>query len=176
MAVRQHLQRLAADGLVAERRVPRPRGRPAKAWYVTEAAHDRFPDAHRDLALSLLDALGDAFGPAGMTTLLAAREARQIADYRAVLADCGDDWRARTVALAGLRDREGYMAHVVADGAALLLVENHCPICEAARACSGLCRSELALFRAVLGAGVSVERISHLLDGALRCVYRVAPV
>jgi predicted ArsR family transcriptional regulator len=54
-----------------------------------------------------------------------------------------------------------------------LFVENHCPICAAAAACQGLCRSELAVFRAVLGADVTVERIDHILAGARRCAYRI---
>ena len=66
------------------------------------------------------------------------------------------------------------MAEVTAapDGS-FLLSENHCPICVAARACQGLCRSELALFRAVLGPGVEVERSEHILAGARRCAYRI---
>jgi predicted ArsR family transcriptional regulator len=37
----------------------------------------------------------------------------------------------------------------------------------------GLCRSELAIFRAVLGADVTVERTDHILAGARRCAYRI---
>jgi predicted ArsR family transcriptional regulator len=39
-----------------------------------------------------------------------------------------------------------------------------------------LCREELALFEKVLGTGVKVERISHIMAGAGRCAYRVTPV
>ena len=39
--------------------------------------------------------------------------------------------------------------------------------------CRGLCRRELGLFRDMLGPGVEVERIDHLLTGARRCSYRV---
>ena len=60
-----------------------------------------------------------------------------------------------------------------ADGA-LLLVENHCPICVAAKACQGFCRSELALFRETLGDKVSVERHEHIVSGARRCVYKIS--
>jgi predicted ArsR family transcriptional regulator len=62
-----------------------------------------------------------------------------------------------------------------ADGS-LLLVENHCPICAAARECQNFCRSELAVFQRVLGPGASVERAEHLLSGARRCAYRIVPV
>lgn len=60
------------------------------------------------------------------------------------------------------------------DGA-FLLIESHCPICAAARSCQGLCRSELAVCRAVLGSDVRVERSEHVLAGARRCAYRIVP-
>ena len=50
-----------------------------------------------------------------------------------------------------------------------LLLENHCPVCSAARACQGLCASELELFQRVLGPGVTVVREDHILAGARRC-------
>ena len=59
------------------------------------------------------------------------------------------------------------------DGGGWLLVEDHCPICSAASACQGFCRSELELFRKLLGNGTEVERVEHLLDGGRRCVYRI---
>lgn len=55
------------------------------------------------------------------------------------------------------------------DGDAFLFIENHCPICAAAQACMGFCRSRLELFRQVLGEGVRVEREEHILLGARRC-------
>jgi predicted ArsR family transcriptional regulator len=55
----------------------------------------------------------------------------------------------------------------------MVLVEHHCPICEAAGACPGLCRTELELFREALGDDVTVERTQHLLGGDTRCAYRV---
>lgn len=39
-----------------------------------------------------------------------------------------------------------------------LLIENHCPICAAATACTGLCEQELTIFQSVLGENVKVER------------------
>ena len=67
------------------------------------------------------------------------------------------------------------MASVRGDGrGGLLLVENHCPICAAATACQGFCTSELDIFRAVLGPGVTVERSEHIVGGDRRCAYRIA--
>src|SRR6267142_643796 len=60
------------------------------------------------------------------------------------------------------------------DGSYLLL-ENHCPICAAANACQGFCSTELDLFRSVLGRGVAVERVEHIVAGDRRCAYRITP-
>ena len=65
---------------------------------------------------------------------------------------------------------------VLEDGVALVLVENHCPICDAARSCGSLCSNELEVFRGCLGAGFSVERVEHILAGQRRCAYRVEPL
>jgi predicted ArsR family transcriptional regulator len=78
--------------------------------------------------------------------------------------------------LAAIRREQGYMAECVTrtDGS-LLLRENHCPICVAAKSCQGLCREELGLFRAVLGPRAHVERTDHILAGASRCAYVITP-
>jgi predicted ArsR family transcriptional regulator len=99
---------------------------------------------------------------------------RQLAAYRRVVPDgAGATLPARVAALARQRSAEGYMAEARADGDDVLLVEHHCPVCSAAAACTGLCRGELDLFRAVLGADVVVDRTQHLIAGDPRCVYRV---
>ena len=53
------------------------------------------------------------------------------------------------------------------------LNENHCPICSAAKACSGLCKNELDVFQSALGATVKVERVDHILAGSRRCSYKI---
>jgi predicted ArsR family transcriptional regulator len=60
-------------------------------------------------------------------------------------------------------------------GGGFSLVENHCPICAAARACVGLCDGELRLFQEVLGPRVRIAREEHILAGARRCRYRIEP-
>jgi predicted ArsR family transcriptional regulator len=173
MAVRQHLYSLADDQLVASEEEPRPMGRPAKLWRLTPAADELFPNAHAELTVSLIQSLRETFGERGVDRLIAARTRSQIEAYRAQVGDRGP-LRERLEALARLRAREGYMAEVreETDGA-LLLIENHCPICAAARACTNLCAGELRVFQQVLGNDVHVERIDHILAGARRCAYRV---
>jgi predicted ArsR family transcriptional regulator len=175
-AVRQHLDGLADLGLAAKAEVTRPggRGRPAQRWVLTPLARSLFPDRHADLTVELLDLVRDELGEAALDQLIDGRTRRQRRAYDAALATA-EDLRDRAVRLAGVRSAEGYAAEVVdaPDGDGLLLVERHCPICEAATACQGLCRSELEVFRAVLGAGAEVHREQHLLAGDTRCTYRI---
>jgi predicted ArsR family transcriptional regulator len=173
MAVRQHLSALAAAGLVSHEAAAGRRGRPAKLWRTTASAQGAFPDAHAQLAADLIGQMKKAFGDEGLDRLLAQRTAEQAQTYRAALRD-HNTLAARLEALAAIRSREGYMAELRRDGEGWLLVENHCPVCAAAALCTGLCREELALFRQVLGEGVQVERVSHIMAGAARCAYRVS--
>jgi predicted ArsR family transcriptional regulator len=172
MAVRQHLYALVTAGLVAFKEETRTRGRPAKLWRATERANSYFPDAHATLAVDLIGTARAAFGEAGLDRLIAARTARQLTAYTQRLKPART-LKARLAALAKIRTEEGYLCDTRPDGADFLLVENHCPICDAARACLGLCRQELELFRAILGPGVNVEREDHILQGARRCAYRI---
>jgi predicted ArsR family transcriptional regulator len=173
MAVRQHLYALAEEKLVASRDEARPIGRPAKLWQLTPAANELFPNSHAELTLSLIQSVRGAFGTEGLDRLIAVRTKAQVEAYLAQMPS-GGSLRKRLEALARLRTREGYMAEVKkkADGA-LLLIENHCPICAAATACTNLCAGELRAFQEVLGKDVRVERIDHILAGARRCAYRV---
>ena len=175
VAVRQHLAKLQAEGLVAFEDRTAGVGRPRRCWHLTEKGHARFPDSHAGLALDLIQTVGRIFGEEGLDKLIAAREQTSLELYSARLGS--GELGQRLGRLATVRSEEGYMAEVTAvpDGS-YLLSENHCPICVAARACQGLCRSELALFRAVLGPGVEVERSEHILAGARRCAYRIRAV
>ena len=116
------------------------------------------------------------FGEDGLNRLIHQREKETLKSYRAAMKDT-DDLAGKVRALAKQRSAEGYMASVQKqrDGS-FLLIENHCPICIAAKSCQGFCRSELELFQAALGKDVSVKRSEHLLSGARRCAYAISPV
>jgi predicted ArsR family transcriptional regulator len=172
-AARQQLVRLAADGLVTPTAEPRGVGRPAQMWALTEAGNARFPDAHAELTAQLIGAIRTQLGEAVLDRLIDARAAESKAAYTAALegaAGLGE----RVSRLAEARTREGYMAESWADGDDYVLVENHCPICVAAQACQGFCRTELETFRAVLGPDATVERTEHIVQGDRRCAYRVS--
>ena len=174
MAVRQHLYALEKEGLAAFTAQARPRGRPVNLWRSTEEAAGQFADSHSALAVDLIAQMKKAFGDEGMDRILRLRTAEQEKAYRAKT-DPARSLKGKLDQLAKIRSAEGYMAEVRRDAETgdWLFVENHCPICAAARLCTGLCREELALFHRVLGKNVKVERLSHILAGAGRCAYRV---
>ncbi|MBV8213493.1 MAG: transcriptional regulator [Verrucomicrobia bacterium] len=173
-AARQQLLRLSDEGLVQAKSEVRGVGRPAQVFHLTAAAQKRFPDTHAELTAQLISEIKEALGEEAMEKLLQLREIGTRKRYGALLA--GERSLAMKIArLAEIRNQEGYMAtwEQETEGGSYLLVENHCPICAAAAACTGFCRSEQALFEQVLGRDVRVERIEHLLSGARRCAYRI---
>jgi predicted ArsR family transcriptional regulator len=173
MAVRQHLYALRAQKLVSSEPQARPVGRPAKMWSLTPAAAPFFPDGHAGLAVNMLRAAEQTFGEEGVKRVVLQCARQQIEAYRSRI-PAGGSLRDRLKKLMSLRNEEGYMADLrrQPDGS-FLLIENHCAIAGAARVCPKLCEAELEIFRAILGAGVVIERSEHLIAGARRCVYRI---
>jgi predicted ArsR family transcriptional regulator len=174
MAVRQHLYALQADQLVTYQEESRPMGRPAKIWQLTTAADRLFPDGYAELTLSLLNLVKEAFGEAGLDRLLEIRTQQQLDGYTQQLKG-KRSLKQRLIKLVEIRTNEGYMAEVQAqaDGS-FLLIENHCPICAAATACTGLCAKELEVFQSILGNEINVQRVEHIIAGERRCAYQIS--
>jgi predicted ArsR family transcriptional regulator len=170
----QNLAKLALSDLVSHADRKQPRGRPKRYWSLTEKGHARFPDRHSDLTVELLKSTEEVFGPKGLEKLIRHREKGMLAAYRAETESCAT-LREKVEALATIRSKEGYMAEwSEPERNQFVLVENHCPICAAATLCQGLCRSELEIFRAILGPDARIERTDHVIAGARRCAYRIS--
>jgi len=177
MAALQHLHALEDQGVVKREAKPGVSGRPTLLWSLTAAAAKFFPDAHAELAVSLIACVNESLGPAALDKLIKARSRQQLRNYVSEIKPTAS-LREKVEALAAIRSREGYMAAVekLEDRNSYLLVERHCPICIAATTCTGLCREELSVFRKLLGSNVEVERTEHIVAGAPRCAYVVRPV
>ncbi|ABC35602.1 conserved hypothetical protein [Burkholderia thailandensis E264] len=175
-AARQQLKKLEAEGLVEAENMPQGVGRPARIWRLTSLGHGHFPDAHADMTVDLIRIIRTTLGQPTLDLLIAARETEMRRTYAQTLAGVTDPEK-RIARLAELRDREGYFAEWsrAPDGDGWLFIENHCPICAAATACQGFCRSELEIFREMLGDALTIERIEHIPAGARRCAYRIRP-
>lgn len=173
-AVRQQLQRLAEEGLVAATTRPGGVGRPAQVWTLTPTGNARFPDGHAEFASDLLRLIRTELGEDVLDRLVRAHAVERQASYAAAMAGAAD-LGERVQKLADARTREGYMAECVEVADGFLLVENHCPVCVAATTCKTYCRTELEMIRGLFGPAVQVDWTEHIGQGDRRCAYRITP-
>ena len=175
-AARQQLVKLADDGLVEAVTEKQGVGRPARYWHLTPVAHNRFPDTHAELTVRLIDAVRSTLGEAALEQLVRVREEETRRSYAGALSPAPRRCEPASRAWRRSVRAKDTWPNGAPTAGGFLLLENHCPICAAATACQGFCRAELDVFRDVLGPGVAVERIEHVLAGARRCAYRITHI
>lgn len=170
-AARQQFTKLARDGMVEAHSECRGVGRPVQRWHLTALGNKRFPDCHAELTVKILTTIRRELGEDAIGKIITARENEARRDYFDKLQGA-ETLEERIIRLVAIRTEEGYMAQWEKEPeGSWLIIENHCPICSAARMCQGFCRAELEIFQTVLNA--SVERVEYLLTDSRRCVYRV---
>lgn len=169
-AVRRHLDTLVADGVVEprEKRVygARRRGRPAKAFALTDCGRDAFDQAYDDLAVDALrwieqSAGGGEKGRAAVAAFARARLAAQAEEYRGAV-EAADPGR-RTEALAGALSADGYAATARSAPVGEQLCQHHCPVAHAAERYPQLCEAETEVFSQLLG--THVQRLATIAHG-----------
>ena len=173
MGIRQHLAQLEQQALVrAGDPAPQARGRPVSTWHLTDRGHSRFPDAHAQVTVELITNVRDLLGEEALDTIIGNRAREALDHYKRTLSK-QKSLKQKCDELGRLRSEEGYMAEIerISD-TEYLLVENHCPICIAAKTCQGFCSSELETFQALFD-DADVTREEYLLDGGRRCSYRI---
>ena len=176
-AVRRHLEHLLDEGAL-EARDPRPtasrgRGRPAKAFAITEAGRTHFDQQYDDLAVQALRYLAETGGDEAVLEFARRRVAFIERDYATVTAADPDLTPAE--ALARVFSTEGYAASVRslpllnaglgagADGAAEQLCQQHCPVSHVAHEFPQLCEAETEAIGHVLGR--HVQRLATIAHG-----------
>lgn len=171
VAVRKHLARLEADGLIEERSRTSRRGRPAVVYCVSESGDALFPQGYNQLLVDLLEDLTNLEGEKKLEHLFNLRNDRLLRTYRLRLADKPFGEAVRELAKA--RDDDGYMATVEEDEGSLVITEHNCPIYDVAQRFPQACQCEHELFERVLNA--PVKREVTLVEGAPACRYRIEP-
>jgi predicted ArsR family transcriptional regulator len=175
-AVRQQLQALAADGLVAHDVRRTGPGRPKHVFHLTPAAEHLFPKTYGDLTNELLGHLEEE-DPELLQRVFERRRVRRVADAKARLEPLAT-LDARVEELARILDEDGYLATVepvAGDPDAWRVVEHNCAILEVALRYGTACGTELEFLREVLP-DADVRRTEHLVAGARRCAYEVRPL
>lgn len=173
-AVRQQLESLFAEGLVARRAEVRGRGRPAHLYQLTRAAEPLFPKSYGGLTTELLGYVADA-DPNLVDGIFDRRRQRRLEGAQARLAPLRDDFPARVAELARILDEDGYLAswEQLPDGS-FRIVEHNCAVLDVAERYGQACSSEIAFLRQALP-DARVERVSHMIAGAHSCAYEIVP-
>ena len=177
MGVRQHLNELAARGLVtrtAENH--QTRGRPAHYWQLTHTGHRQFPDSHAVACVTLITRIRNQFGDEALQDIIRGNQDADLNRYQKALEQTDRDLASQLSKLAELRSEEGFMAEVRLIPNGWLLIQNHCPIYNAAQSSQHYCYSELRLLTTLLAGRATIERTDYLLDGARRCAYKVSAI
>ncbi|TYL56030.1 helix-turn-helix domain-containing protein [Nocardioides sp. BGMRC 2183] len=172
-AVRRHLDQMLADGIV-EPRDPRPtgnrgRGRPAKAFALTERGRDGFEAQYDDLATAALRFLADTAGDKAVQAFAEQRAAFIEERFPKVAAANPDATPAEV--LAQVFSEEGYAASVrelplvsnASGQPAEQLCQQHCPVSHVAHEFPQLCEAETAAISRVLG--THVQRLATIAHG-----------
>lgn len=177
-AVRRHLDLLAEQGAIEERAPAdaggsgRGRGRPARAYILSEAGHAGLDSDYDDVATSALRFLAEHAGADAVGEFARERSAELEARYAAQLATAGEDVTARAQALATALSADGFAASTrpVAAGtplAGVQLRQGHCPVQHVTAQFPAFCDAETDAFSRLLG--VHVQRLATLAHGEHVC-------
>lgn len=181
-AVRRHLDAMLVGGVVEAREIAavgagrRGRGRPAKAFVLTEAGHTSLSSDYDDLAVQALRFLADEHGRSAVEQFATRRFADLERRVAPAVEGAGHDRQARARALAAALNDEGYAASTrpLATGTAqqaVQLCQGHCPVQHAAAEFPELCEAETKVFARLLG--TDVRRLATLAHGDHVCTTHV---
>lgn len=173
-AVRRHLDALVEQGAVVEHEpsgARRGRGRPARAYVISEQGHRALEADYDSLAVEVLRYLSEHAGPQAVADFARSRVAALEERYAAELAATGSDPSARAATLVDLLSRDGFAASArpVQAGAlaGVQLCQGHCPVQHAAEQFPAFCEAETDAFSRLLG--VHVQRLATLAGGDHVC-------
>jgi predicted ArsR family transcriptional regulator len=173
-AIRRHLDALVSDGLLVERE-PRPsahrgRGRPARAYALTDAGRAAFPHAYDDLANTALRYLRETGGEQAVTAF-AEHRAASLVERLGPKVDRDAPLATRSEAMAGALSEHGYASTTERAGAGIQICQHHCPVAHVAAEFPQLCEAETRAFEQVLG--TYVQRLATIAHGDGVCTTHV---
>ena len=177
-AIRRHLDLLAEQGAIEERELVtagaagRGRGRPARAYILSEAGHAGMDSDYDDVATSALRFLAEHAGADAVGEFARERNAELEQRYAAQLTAAGEDVTARAKALATALTTDGFAASIRPAGkgtplAGVQLCQGHCPVQHVAAQFPAFCDAETDAFSRLLG--VHVQRLGTLAHGEHIC-------
>ncbi|HLK94576.1 MAG TPA: metalloregulator ArsR/SmtB family transcription factor [Nocardioidaceae bacterium] len=173
--VRRHLDQLVDQGLAEVAEVPvrpgstRGRGRPARAFGLTERGRDAFEQAYDDLAVSALRFLAQTGGDEAVHEFARRRVGELESRYAPALAGLPEEERPQALARALTGD--GYAASVRSAPHGAQVCQHHCPVAHVAEEFPQLCEAETEVFARLLGR--HVQRLATIARGDGVCTTNV---
>jgi predicted ArsR family transcriptional regulator len=168
--VRRHLDQLLAEGAVATREAVSPhgrgRGRPARAYLLTEIGRSRLPHAYDALAVQALEFLADTAGPDAVTAFARRRAEDIVASVRDQL-DTAAGIHERVAILSQALTAGGFAASVEKVGVGEQLCQHHCPVASVAARFPQLCEAEFAVLADAVGS--YAQRLATIARGDSFC-------
>jgi predicted ArsR family transcriptional regulator len=181
-AIRRHLDALVAAGLLTEVEPrtsagPRGRGRPARAYALTDVGRSGFNHSYDDLASTALRFLRDTGGEQAVRAF-ADQRALELAEHlggnvtaRSGLSDGGVSIGEKVTLIADALTDEGYRANVEHAGSGLQICQHHCPVAHVAAEFPELCEAETRALALVLGR--NVQRLATIAHGDGVCTTHI---
>ncbi|MBG6212183.1 MAG: helix-turn-helix domain-containing protein [Cryobacterium sp.] len=202
-AVRRHLDALTEQNAIEEydpalgEASNRGRGRPARAYVLTEAGHAGLEHHYDEMAASALRFLAQHAGADAVAAFARERANGLVARYSARVASADDNAAARAEALAAALTADGFAASIrpADDGLpvpsqsarslpatglpatglpatavptlGMQLCQGHCPVRHVATEFPAICDAETEAFSRLLG--VPVERVTTMANGEHLC-------
>jgi predicted ArsR family transcriptional regulator len=169
-AIRQHLARLEADGLISESRARRGRTKPSLVFSVTPAGERMFPHRYDVLLNAVLHELRLEDGEDRVTDLfrrIGRRSARKYADRFE-----GKDTAARVDEMAKLLREQGVVADAEAKGDGFIIREHNCPFKETVASHPEICSVVHTLMSEVLPG--TPRQTSSIARGDDACEFHIA--
>jgi len=177
-AVRRHLDLLVEKRAIVEHEPAntsghgRGRGRPARAYVLSEAGHVGMDSDYDDVATSALRVLAEHAGEDAVSEFAHERIAEFEQRYTAQLAASGADVASRADVLATALSANGFAASTRPVGAGtplagVQLCQGHCPVQHVAAEFPQFCDAETDAFSRLLG--VHVQRLATLAHGEHVC-------
>ena len=174
-AIRRHLDALVSEGVLTEvePRVtgrPRGRGRPARAYALTDAGRARFAHAYDDLASTALRYLRQTGGEDAVRAF-AEHRASTLADRIRSRMPAEGTSADRVAGVAAALTDEGYAANSEPAVHGLQICQHHCPVAHVAAEFPELCEAETRALAEVLG--TYVQRLATIAHGDGVCTTHV---
>ena len=173
--LRDHLDQMGRDGLVARRTKKQGRGRPSMCYRMTPSAEQLFPRGERPVFAEFLDYLQEQGHDHLIEAFFTAFWDAHLKEVKHRLDGSLEEADVRDVVgiLEGVLQEGGFMPEVRVGEEQITVTECNCPFAQIIDTTDLPCASEACFYDALFE---RVERTGHMADGDTSCVYELSIV